>query len=177
MEEKIPCACCGRAVDMDTFPTCGYCGYINIAVVGNTTRYDETIRTHRMAVVAKLTGISVVAYQYGWIEGEQRYGLLEKRELMLADGPACDRTVYWTGQSFGQGPGEGGERLPIEIGYNYDGSRRRVTQELQPPASDTYWDIGLEINEHLELVIHLGSKHSAAKSQPIPFIRKGSESD
>lgn len=177
MEGKILCACCGRAVGMDTFPTCGYCGYINVAVVGDTTRYDEAVRRHRAALVAKLTDISVTAYQYGWMEAERSYGLLQKRDLVLADGPACDRTVYWTGQSFGQDPGGGGARLSIEIGYRYDGSGRRVTRELQPPAGGGYWDIGLEINEHLELVIHLGGRQSASKSQPIPFIREGGESD
>ncbi len=172
MEEKIPCACCGHPVSGESWPMCGYCGYVHVAVVGSATRYDRLAQEHRTEVISRLTGISVLAYQYGWSEGEQRYKLLDKRELALVDGPACDGDVFWTGQRFGQT-----SPFSLELSYTYDGSRQRVTRSLQPPACAGYWDLGLEINSHLELVVHLGDKQSSSKSQPIPFIQKGGEAD
>lgn len=172
MEEKIPCACCGRAVGMDTFPACGYCGYLNVAVVGGTTRYDSAAREHRTAAIAKLTDISVTAYQYGWSEEEGRYGLLSTERIKLADGPDCDGAVFWAGQSFEQNP-DGGP-VPLKLTYRYGGQWWSVQWEARPKPSRSCWDIGLEIDGGLSLVIYLGGPQSWVKCEPIAFIqRKG----
>lgn len=171
MEGKIPCACCGRAVDMGASPTCGYCGYRNTAAKEEVARHDSAVREHRTAAIAKLTDISVTAYQYGWSEAEGRYGLLATERIRLADGPDCDGAVFWAGWSFEQSVGNG--PVPIEITYCYDGQWWSVRWEARPKPGRSCWDIGLEIDGGLSLVVYLGGPQSWVRCEPIAFIRKG----
>lgn len=171
MDEGMICACCGNKISAETSPECDYCGYVNIAVMGNSAANEKGAAKHRKKILERLKNISVVSYEYGWKKEENEYAQLNKETLKLADGEQCDEKILWSTQEFGQIFDD--EKITIEVSYKYDGKGWKVEKyELRPVKCDSFWHIGVEVNKQLKLTFYLGDDKHMSKGGEIAFIKR-----
>ncbi len=166
----IICACCGHDISAETVPECDYCGYVNVGLIGKAAVDENKIMKYRKKIIEKLRDISIVSYQYGWNEKENKYMMLAQEEIKLMDGTQCDGTVFWAPQEFGQFF-EDEEAITLELKYKYDGDERKLKYPIKPIPCKSFWRIGAEINEHLKLVVYLGDEKQNSRGYEVSFIK------
>ena len=97
--------------------------------------------------------------------------MLAEDELELADGEQCDGIIFWAPHKFGQ-VFESDEGVTLEIKYIYDGKVQTENYKLKPVQCESFWQVGVEVNEHLKLVFYLGNVKQYEHGGEVPFIRK-----
>ncbi len=163
MDNEKKCACCRNSIESQF---CGYCGFMNIAALDQAAEQEtaEEAEKWRRELLSRLTDFSVTAYEYGWIEKESEFSLVNENVCILANASQCDGTVFWADSRFRQPPENGRKAVTMELAYRFNGREKKLKCEIVPAECDGFWRIGLEITERLQLVIFLGSEQKYEKS-------------
>ena len=170
MSSEILCACCHHKIDFNSFPVCDRCGYLNMAIVGDSNVSDEAALSYRRNLLSKLTDISVVGYQYGWKENTQKYELLSTKSRKIADGIECEGRIMWSDLDYGQWYDEKKKEVDVEISFSVEGKAHTVKHTFKPVKSTSFWHVGAMVTEDMNLVIYFGSKEDAVPSDGMDFI-------
>lgn len=169
MDSGVVCGCCGHRISIKSLPECDYCGYLNVGTLDGTAADLDGAARHRAGVLKKLKHISVLSYRYKWDEEKLEYAQQSREAVKIADGEACDGKVVWSAQPFGQNP-DSPEPLVLEVEYQYDGQNRRIPYPIKPVRGEAFWNVGVEVDAHLKLALHLGDQKRIARGGEIAFV-------
>ena len=177
MEKNITviCDCCRHTAWVDaTMPLrCGYCGYRH-AFGTKKESLQERAHAYREKVLSNLS-ISVKFYQYEWNSTEGKYMLLPEDPsdpdmttplpaIKLIEPKRLPKYIaHITHDDNTTDP------VPIHFEYTYFGQKRSGLVILHPAPVLGKWDLGMAINDKLQLVFYLGPKYSLTldKGQPV----------
>lgn len=169
MAGEIICACCHHKVDENSKPRCDYCGFVNIAMVGNTKFSDREALEYRKELVANVQNISIVTYEYGWNEKTNNYEKLSEKKHKIADGLDCDGKIVWSKLDFGQWWDENEKTVPVTITFQC-GKGWTFTSKFVPIDSPAFWHVGVTITEDTRIAVVFGSEQKYAQSTGVEFV-------
>ncbi len=158
----MKCRVCETGFENETY-TCPNCGYLN-AVVFNSY-IDDGSAAWRKAILSKLTDFSVTVLSCKWNS--------QKNAIDTKTSPAVLFTKGTTGKDLYQkrltssawiAQYEEDKKVALEINYKFAGDPRKVKAVLTPTHGEV-WHVGLQLDEHLQLVAYLGE--TASKSVPL----------
>ena len=159
------CPCCGRHVERDY---CGFCGFHVAGLKGirSQERVDALAAAHREAFLKDLTDIAIVNYHYRWNGETSRLELSRADERRIADGTQCHPGIFWTEPLFGQLDTNDYPTLELMLSYRWLGKRRTCKVTVPTLRTDTFWRVGLLIDDSLSLRVFLGGPTEFTVSEP-----------
>ena len=160
----VKCNCCGTEIKSGNI--CKNCDFERVNVLGGSDDINEkNAEEYRQELLKSITDISVVKMVYG--VKDDKFVETGKASLKIADGVACYGKVAWAGAEICKNqPGDNIEGLSLSVSYKFKGAEKSVTvSDFKRPAADNnFWDIGVKIDNKLNLSVFLGNSTNSTES-------------
>lgn len=149
------CECCGCEITESYI--CPKCGFEHVGIIGENSNINEiNAEEYREELVSYITDISVVLLEYSVIDN--RYVETGRSLLKISDGIDAYKRIEWAGAKIGKNqPGDNIEKATLTVSYKYKGVEKKVDVSgfTRPAKSNNFWDIGVKIDDRLNLSLFL----------------------
>lgn len=160
------CVCCGSTV---TGNNCGYCNFISVKdpAQRSSAVVLQLAAKHADAIVASLTGFSIVAYRYAWVPEHSRLEWQGEEIVPLGNARDFFPNIVWANKEFGQLRNGTGTELIFDISYQYKDKKKVLHCTIPTVKCDNFWRLGISLDKSLRLKLYLGSGKKFVESAPI----------